>query len=642
MEVVIIMGGIIVNTVTSKLDNEAVYKTDIELSHERCKKFGIDSRQVFSKKILYDNELQKKFAANRNLILTAAPYMEQLINFVKGFNFFVLLTDGEGCILNALGDEKILSKAFSLKMVPGAFMNEENIGTNSMSMVISTKMPVQVSGDDHFIRAYHKWTCSAAPIKDSKGRLIGVLNLTGYAEFVHSHTLGMVIAASNAIEEMLKVKECNKIQNMNYKHIKNIFNSSPVSIITSDINGKIKICNKKAQDMFGIRGNKLEADKMEDIIENWNDIKTSIYLGQGTSKETNIVAVRNKTRYQLTTSSIYNCEDDNIEVVYVFEEIKMAKKRNDGQAYYTFDKIIGQDESFMRIIEYAKKISDSKSTILIMGESGTGKEVFAQSIHNYSSRVDGPFIALNCGAIPKQLIESELFGYEEGAFTGAKKGGNLGKFELADGGTIMLDEIGEMPLDMQTKLLRVVQEGVITKIGSSKSIPVDVRIVAVTNRDLKKEVERGRFRKDLYYRLNVLPLYLPPLRERKKDIPLLIQYFIKSISQKLNKKQPVIPGQYLQKMINYSWPGNIRELENVVELIINTESVPAGYFSEESCNNDVFVNINEDCLKLDYVEREHLVKVLKKFKGNITHSAAALGIRRNTLYSKIKKYKIEM
>ncbi|WP_144289730.1 sigma 54-interacting transcriptional regulator, partial [Clostridium autoethanogenum] len=223
-----------------------------------------------------------------------------------------------------------------------------------------------------------------------------------------------------------------------------------------------------------------------------------------------------------------------------------------------------------------------------------------------------------------------------------KKGGNLGKFELADGGTIMLDEIGEMPLDMQTKLLRVVQEGVITRIGSSKSIPVDVRIIAVTNRDLKKEVEAGRFRKDLYYRLNVLPLFLPPLRERKKDIPLLIQYFVKNIAQKLNKKEPAILKEYLKKMINYNWPGNIRELENLVELITNTGSIPADYFTEENYNNEVLVDISDDCLKLDYVEKEHVIKVLKKFEGNITHSAAALGIRRNTLYSKIKKYEIEI
>ncbi len=500
--------------------------------------------------------------------------MEHLANFVKNFNFFVLLTDEKGCILNALGDEKILSEAFSLKMVPGAFMNEENIGTNAMSMVIKSKLPVQISGDDHFINAYHKWTCSAAPIKDNKGKLIGVLSLTGYIEFVHSHTLGMVIAASNAIEEMIKVKEYNKIRNMIYKYMENIFKSSPIAIVSSDINGKIKICNKKAQDMFSITDSKLQIYKIEDIVENWNDIKTSICLGESDLREINIVVVKNKTQYQLTTSCIYNCQDDNIEIVYVFEEIKRVKKRENGQTYYTFDKIMGEDENFTKLINYAKKISDSKSTILIMGESGTGKEVFAQSIHNYSSRVDGPFVALNCGAIPKQLIESELFGYEEGAFTGAKKG--------------------------------------------------------------------GRFRKDLYYRLNVLPLFLPPLRERKKDIPLLVEYFVNNISQKLNKKEPVILKKYLEKMIKYNWPGNIRELENLVELIVNTGSIPAGYFAEENCGNDVLVDISDDCLKLDYVEKEHVIKVLKKFKGNITHSAEALGIRRNTLYSKIEKYNIKV
>ncbi|WP_425350695.1 sigma-54-dependent Fis family transcriptional regulator [Clostridium muellerianum] len=617
-------------------------KSDIELSHERCQSFDIDLDQVYSKKIISDGELQKRFAANRNLIVTAAPYMEQLINFVKGFNFFMLLTDGEGCILNAIGDEKILSKAFSLKMVPGAFMDEESIGTNAMSMVVKSKVPVQVSGEDHFIKAYHKWTCSAAPIKDHHGKLIGVLNLTGYIKHVHSHTLGMVIAASNAIEEMLKVKEYNKIQSINDKHIKNIFNSIPVAIITSDINGKIKVCNRKALDMFGSANNKLKTDQMNNIVEDWDKIKTYIYIGESFSQEVNIRTLRNNFRCRVTISSIYNCEEDNIEIVYVFEEVKKPKKKNDGQAYYTFDKIIGQDENFVKVVEYAKKISDSKSTILIMGESGTGKEVFAQSIHNYSGRVDGPFVALNCGAIPKQLIESELFGYEEGAFTGAKKGGNRGKFELADGGTIMLDEIGEMPLDMQTKLLRVVQEGVITRIGSSKSIPVDVRIIAATNRDLKKEVELGRFRKDLYYRLNVLPLFLPPLRERKGDIPLIIEYLIKNISKKLEKKEPSISDEYLKEIINYNWPGNVRELENVVELIINTESIPAGYFQNGSNHNEMLINVSKDSLELDFVEREHLIKVLKRFKGNITHSAEALGIRRNTLYSKIKKYNIEI
>lgn len=614
----------------------------IAKSHDRCAEYGISEDLVYSRKVLDEAELQKKFGANRNLVLTASPYMDQLINFVKGSGFFALLTDNEGCILNAIGEEKILSEAFSIKMVPGAYMDEKNIGTNAMSMVLIEKKPIQLSGNDHFIKAYHKWTCSAAPIMHN-GELIGVLNLTGYNECVHPHTLGMVVAASNAIEEMIKVKEYNMIQNKDSSHISNIFESVPIAMITSDIDGKIKLYNKKAADMFGKDGSHLNAKNMDDIVCDWDKVKNEIYLGKNKMKLVSIRSLRDKYICNFMANPIYNSDDNDVEIVYVFQETDQKKDRkNSDQAYYTFDKIVGDDENFLKIVQYTKKIANSKSTILIMGESGTGKEVFAQSIHNYSSRVDGPFIALNCGAIPKQLIESELFGYEDGAFTGAKKGGNLGKFELANGGTIMLDEIGEMPIDMQTKLLRVVQEGVITRIGSSKSINVDVRIIAATNKDLKKEVELGRFRKDLYYRLNVLPIYLLPLRDRKKDIPLLINFFMDNISRRLGKEPVKIPEEYLKKTMNYAWPGNIRELENVVELIINTETIPSLYFGEEGSDEDSLIDLNEESYKLEYLEKQHIIKTLKKFKGNITYTAEALGIRRNTLYSKIKKYEISL
>ncbi len=618
---------------------KADYKTVIALSHERCKKLGIREDLIYSSRILNQAELQKKFAESRDMILTASPYMEQLINFTRGHNFFALLTDGEGCILNAIGDEKILSEAFDLKMFPGAYMNEESIGTNAMAIVVKTEEPVQLSGKDHYIKAYHKWTCSGAPIKDNHGNLIGVLDLTGYTDTVHPHTLGMVIAASNAIEEMIKVKEFNRLQNMTNKHIKTIFNSMPVAIVTSDTDGNIKIYNKKALALLGDADGQLKAKSMKDLIEEWEDVREDLCLADNITREINIIALRNRFPCCITANSIYNPQDDSMEIVYVFEEAKRNKKKNGYRAFYTFDRIIGMDENFLKTVQYAKKIANSKSTILITGESGTGKEVFAQSIHNYSRRADSPFLALNCSAIPNQLIESELFGYEEGAYTGAKKGGNLGKFELANGGTIMLDEIGEMPLDMQTKLLRVLQEGVITRIGSQKLIPVDVRVIAASNKDLKNEVELGRFRKDLFYRLNVLPLYLPPLRERKSDIVLLIRYFMKNVSELLAKNEIVIPEEYLQKMINYSWPGNIRELENVVELIINTESLPPAYFGHESASQTPPV---PDCLEINYIEKEHLITVLNKYNGNISQSALALGIRRNTLYSKIKKYEIRL
>jgi transcriptional regulator of acetoin/glycerol metabolism len=636
--------------------NSNNYEKIIKESRERCVQYGITKDQVFSKKMIDAAELQQKFSENRDLILTASPYMEHLMSIVRGNNFFVLLTDREGCILNAVGDEKILSEAFELKMVAGAYMNEECIGTNAMSIVVKTKQPVQLSGKDHFVEAYHRWTCSGAPIKDPSGKLVGVLDLTGYSDAVHPHTLGMVIAASNAIEEMLKVQEYNRLQNMTNKHIKTIFNAMPVAILTSDVDGEIKIYNQKALELVGNKYKQLVATNLADIIEEWPHIKETLHSERNVSRIINLKSLRNRLRCQMTASPIYNAQDDGFEYVFVLKEDRTKKLEIDVQPYYTFDEIIGKDAQFVSTIEYAKKIANNRSTILILGESGSGKEVFAQAIHNYSKRVDGPFVALNCGAIPNQLIEAELFGYEEGSYTGAKKGGNIGKFELANNGTIMLDEIGEMPMDLQVRLLRVLQENVITRIGSQKNIPIDVRIIAATNKDLKKEVELGRFRKDLFYRLNVLPLYLPPLRERTSDISVLFHSFMKSLSSKYEKKPLEITDEEMLVLENYNWPGNVRELENVVELAINTETFPIKYFiqniNREARNEgeamipehieETLETVDSTKLNMNFIEKEHMTRVLKLTGGNITKAAQILGVQRNTLYNKISKYQIEI
>jgi transcriptional regulator with PAS, ATPase and Fis domain len=319
---------------------------------------------------------------------------------------------------------------------------------------------------------------------------------------------------------------------------------------------------------------------------------------------------------------------------------KLAGKILSGQAIYTFDKIIGEDKNFIKVVNYAKKVADSKSTVLLTGESGTGKEVFAQSIHNHGIRREEPFIAVNCGAIPRTLIESELFGYEEGAFTGARKGGSAGKFELANGGTIFLDEIGEMPIDMQVRLLRVIEEGVINRIGSPKQISVNVRIIAATNKDLLEEVSKGNFRKDLFYRLNVLPIRLPSLKERKVDIPLLVDYYMKKTSKRLNKRRVEISEEYMNYLQSYEWPGNIRELENMIELIVNTETIQLNPSIRDDEEQISAVRYNAH-MSLHKLEQEHIIRVLKEVKGNITVAAKVLDIGRNTLYRKIEKYNID-
>ncbi len=320
------------------------------------------------------------------------------------------------------------------------------------------------------------------------------------------------------------------------------------------------------------------------------------------------------------------------------------------RAKFVFDDLVGESSVFKKIIAKAKRYAESDSTILITGESGTGKELFAQSIHNASRRKNNPFVGINCAALPKDLLESELFGYEKGAFTGAEKSGKQGLFECAHKGTIFLDEIAELSLPLQAKLLRVLQEKEVRRIGGDKIIPIDVRVITATNRDLKKDLEEGRFRSDLYYRLNILRLDIPPLRERKEDIPLLISYFLGKHAKQLEK--PRIPGKRITETLKkHSWPGNVRELENFCERYLlladdrNTlEEDVKEFLDQNTITNDrtsskEFISIRKN--SLIEMEKEIIDKLLKEFNGNKNLVAKFLGISRSTLWKKLKEKDVE-
>lgn len=626
----------------------------IKRSHERCRRYGVEPDIVFSRKIIDRKQLDERLERKQELIVTAEPFMNQLYDFVKGSNFFAILTDEEGCILSVIGDESILTQAFNLKMVPGAFMNEESIGTNAMGTALEEMRPVQLSGADHYIEAYHKWTCSATPIWNSQREIIGTLDLTGFSTSVHSHTLGMVVAAGNAIERMLEIKKTNEELALSKLYTEQIIDSIHAGILTTDLNGNILTVSKYVAGMFGFEIKEMKTMEIGKIFDSWERVKEGTLSGNNLIDEDVYVSARkNRAQFNLSTYPIFDGDKKLRNIIFVFKEVqkirKLANRIMGRRAIYTFDKIIGRDENFLKVMNFAKKIADSRSNVLILGESGTGKELFAQAIHNHSDRREEPFVALNCGAIPRNLIESELFGYEEGAYTGAKISGQPGKFEIADGGTIFLDEIGEMPLDLQTRLLRVIEEGTVSRIGSLKETVVNVRVIAATNKDLESEVVKGNFRKDLYYRLNVLPLKLPTLKERKEDIGLLVEFFMERISKKLNKRRVEISEEIMQKLKEYEWPGNIRELENFVELMVNYEELPKEYISllqgtkGEEKGNDSAAGTpqgDEGSLELAHMERNHIVRVLKINNGNITTSAKDLRIGRNTLYRKIEQYGI--
>jgi transcriptional regulator with PAS, ATPase and Fis domain len=619
----------------------------IKKSRERSKSFGINEDIVFSRTFIEGDALRDRILKNKALIVTAEPFMNQLYDFVRGSDFFAILTDADGCILSLIGDDEILKLAHDLKMIPGAFMDERNIGTNAMGLALAEGVPVQVSGKEHTISAYYRWTCSSSTIKDDAGKVIGTLDLTGYIENVHPHTLGMVVAAVNAIENTMKLKAKNRMIKENAKFTESLLDAIQAVIISCDVSGKIKTVNKQAYQFFDCSQQDLENKPVQNYIERFNEIVECSQAGIEFQNED--VALVGHAHMAFANVSSYPVWSDHhtIDVIIlVLKDVrkvrKMANEIMGRRAIYTFDKIIGTSQKMKEIIEFGEQVADSKSTVLLTGESGTGKEIFAHAIHNHSQRKNKNFVVLNCAAIPRSLIESELFGYEEGSFTGAKRGGHPGKFEIADGGTIFLDEIGEMPLDMQTKLLRVIQEGVVSRVGSSSQFPVDVRIIAATNKDLYEEVTKGNFRLDLYYRLKVLPIYLPALRHRSEDIPLMTTYFINKISKRLNKAPIKIPADYMEKLMRYNWPGNVRELENIVELMLNTRKLPELETSDQILPERYHMDteLSPEITKLDDFEKCHIENILKLNDYNLSSAAKMLGIGRNTLYRKIEKYQL--
>lgn len=339
----------------------------------------------------------------------------------------------------------------------------------------------------------------------------------------------------------------------------------------------------------------------------------------------------------------FDIEELKIIVERAIEQYKLKVEniyyREEEEKRFNFEEIVGKSNAIKKVLEMIKRVSPTPATVLITGESGTGKELIARAIHKNSLRKEGPFVVVNCAAFSLNLLESELFGHEKGAFTGAIAQ-RIGRFEMAHGGTIFLDEIGEMDLSIQSKILRVIQEKEFERVGSSKNIKVDVRILAATNKDLKKELEAGSFRDDLFYRINVFNLEVPPLRERKEDIPLLVEHLINKYNKILNKRIKAISPSAMNFLLDYNFPGNIRELENIIE---RSMIMTQGEVIDETSFN--FIKIEENQTKkgsLKEWERDLIIKTLIQNQGNRTHTAEALGISRRSLLDKIRKYKISI
>lgn len=433
-------------------------------------------------------------------------------------------------------------------------------------------------------------------------------------------------------------------------HLSAVLDSVYEGVVAIDINGLVTHFNKSAAELLNLAKEKVSGKLITKVLPGIP--LHHVLKGEGYNSKEIFIHIKDKHFHFISTAKPIKSEDGSIVgAVATFKDYSEAQK-----AAYTilarqhtidFNQIIGISKPMEQVKKQAQRVAGSNSTVLITGESGTGKEVFARAIHNSSSHANHPFIAINCGAIPESLLESELFGYEDGAFTGAKRGGKPGKIELANGGTLFLDEIGNMSLYLQAKLLRVLQEKQIERVGGTKLIPVDIRVIAATNSDLQKMVHRGEFREDLYYRLSVIPLTIPPLRERKEDIPLLIKYYLQRNCQLLGKTITAFTPQALNHCVDYSWPGNVRELINTVEYAVNIEEKDQIHLTSlpprlKHKNGHTAPIISKLCT-LEEMEKQAIKKALAEFgwsDDGKEKAATVLGISRATIYRKINKFKL--
>lgn len=616
----------------------------IQNSWQRCYENGVDfQKRAFE--MLDENQMVHILNKNAELIEISRHYLGQLYELLEKSQFLLTLSDKNGIILISFHEKDYFKGQEDTLAVVGRDYSERSAGTNGIGTCIIEDKPMQIYAEEHYNKGCHYYTCSAAPIHDENGILIGTVNITGHYRNVHIHTLALVQSVVETIEEKIKLKKTyQKIEGIN-SQLKTTIEAINDGILSVSESGEVLNINEKAIEMLKLNPEKKY--EIGDLIMNGYNINDLVNnINSKISVEIPFLIDQSEVRIMARLYPIHRTPPGGVVMIlYDAKTIKrLVNEMTGSRAKYRFTDIIGESVEIKNTIRLGIKASQSSSTVLLNGESGTGKELFAQSIHNNSNRVDKPFIAINCGALPKGLIESELFGYEGGAFTGAKKEGNPGKFELADGGTIFLDEIGDMPLDIQVMLLRVLQSGEIFRIGGIKPRQVNIRVIAATNVDLEQSVKNKTFREDLYYRINVFKIKIPPLRERRMDISILANYFITKYAQSLSKEIFQIDQNGLALLENYKWPGNIRELENVIERAVNISE--SGYITSQEL--DILNNTLSDGLGIDkydspvcLLKGDKLRSILERNQYNIRKTAEEMGVSRKTIYDQMTKYDIK-
>ncbi|MFZ6773344.1 sigma-54-dependent Fis family transcriptional regulator [Undibacterium sp. SXout7W] len=624
----------------------------IEQAHQRSESYGIPRSAEPDFGSLGKSDLALLLEQNRVLHTHAAPVMETLYEQIINTHNMVILTDVNGRILHTLGDADFLEKADRVALNPGVAWSEQSKGTNAIGTAIAEKAPTIIHADQHYLEANRFLTCSAAPIFDVIGNVIGVLDVTGDQHNFHRHTMALVRMSAQMIENQLFASSFQDSIKIHFHSRPEFLGTLMEGIACFTPGGQFLSASRSGLFQLGLPMSALQTHTFSSLFglpisSLFDHYRTSspgllslcLHSGVRVYGKCSDLRVSNKN-FQHTMDNVRE-KDANGATQAQQAASAQTKTRLSSLRYLNTG-----DEQVAIVIDKLKKVIGRDISILVTGETGTGKELLAQAIHNDSPRKDGPFVAVNCASIPENLIESELFGYEDGAFTGARKKGSIGKILQANGGSLFLDEIGDMPLNLQARLLRVLQERMVTPLGSTKSIPVNVALTCATNRNLREMIAKNQFRDDLYYRMNGLVVKLPPLRERT-DLEVVIE---KLLLAEGNGHRYVIAPEIMRMFRAHNWPGNFRQLTNLLRTAmvmagddheIRMEHLPDDFLEDvaliQTSNSKV---VTETAVSsgstLEDVELSVIQKALEAHSGNVSATARALGVSRNTIYRKIQ------
>ncbi|UWG96342.1 sigma 54-interacting transcriptional regulator [Dehalobacter sp. DCM] len=635
---------------------------EIAASWLRSRNYGVDPYvigQTLSKR-LNNETFQELLDTYATLIDVTSALIATFDGLMLVAGYSILLTDKDGVVLLHKNEWTTTPPFAAPDPVVGMVMDEKSVGTNAHSMCFNIKQPVQLLGPEHYcVQLKEDIIGFAVPITDDSNDLIAVLGLITMAKpqslgdehtnGLNAYIMDMLITISQAVEVRLRLeKKYATIISAN-NPMDGAQNNQGEGIVTVSNTGKIIHINQEGAKILNLDPHDIGDANIRDFLRVESPLMGFAGKGEKVDINETIYTEDDEKVYRISIRPTLGKDTRQLETVVLrFKTNRhstVSANKKGSTTTYSFDDILGESREIKEAIARAQLFATSDENILLIGESGTGKEVFAQAIHN-ASCPQGPFMAVNCAAMPRELIESELFGYEGGSFTGADRSGRPGKIEMANGGTLFLDEIGDMPLELQAVLLRTLEDKQIMRIGGRRYKKVDFRLIAATNKDLNQMVKEKLFREDLYFRLSVLPVHIPPLRDRKNDIPLLIQYHMEIYCQKNGMKPMPISSVAAKKLNEYDWPGNLRELRNAMIYAMKTartgtieiNNLPISILLNKK-NEDEITSTGDD-LTLKNLEKLTIERAMNRANNRVTLAADLLGISKATLYRKLIEYKI--